>query len=90
MVLKGAIEMNKTLTNSIKLIMYALILIGSLNWGLVGLFGFDLIASVLGNMSVLSRLVYTIIGLAAFYELLSLPVILRQWEMQLHHDPILA
>jgi uncharacterized membrane protein YuzA (DUF378 family) len=90
MVLKGAIEMNKTLTNSIKLIMYALILIGALNWGLVGLFGFDLVASALGKMSGLSRLVYTIIGFAAFYELLSLPVILRQWEMQLHHDPILA
>jgi uncharacterized membrane protein YuzA (DUF378 family) len=82
--------MNNTLTNSIKLIMYALLLIGSLNWGLVGLFGFDLIASVLGKMSVLSRLVYAIIGLSAFYELLSLPVTLRQWEMQIHHDPIHA
>jgi uncharacterized membrane protein YuzA (DUF378 family) len=82
--------MNNILTNSIKLIMYTLILIGALNWGLVGLFGFDLVASALGKMSVLGRLVYTIIGFAAFYELLSLPVTLRQWEMQLHHDPILA
>ena len=90
MVLKGAIEMNNTFTNTIMLIMYALVLIGALNWGFVGLFGFDLVASALGKMSGLSRLVYTIIGFAAFYELLSLPIILKQWEMQLHHDPILA
>jgi uncharacterized membrane protein YuzA (DUF378 family) len=82
--------MNNTITNSNKLIMYTLILIGALNWGLVGLFGFDLVASALGEMSVLGRLVYTMIGFAAFYELLSLPVTLRQWEMQLHHDSILA
>ena len=40
-------------------ILSALCLIGALNWGLVGLFGFDLVAFLLGPMSVLSRIVYT-------------------------------
>lgn len=82
--------MNNSLSKSINLIMYALLLIGALNWGLVGLFGCDLVASALGKMSMLSRLVYITIGLAAFYELLSLPAILRRWEIQIHHEPIHA
>ncbi len=40
-------------------------LIGALNWGLVGLFGFDLVAFLFGAMTVLSRIVYTVIGLSA-------------------------
>ncbi len=43
----------------------ALCLIGALNWGLIGLFGFDLVAFIFGPMSILSRIVYTIIGLSA-------------------------
>lgn len=44
-----------------------LVLIGGLNWGLVGLFNFDLVAALLGAMSALSRTVYTLVGLAALY-----------------------
>jgi len=42
-----------------------LIIVGALNWGLVGLFHFDLVAFIFGAMSILSRVVYTIVGLAA-------------------------
>ena len=42
-----------------------LCLIGALNWGLVGLFGFDLVAFLFGTMSVLSRVVYTLVGVSA-------------------------
>ena len=42
-----------------------LCLIGALNWGFVWLFGFDLVAFLFGAMTVLSRIVYTIIGLSA-------------------------
>jgi uncharacterized protein len=44
-----------------------LVLIGGLNWGLVGLFDFDLIASIFGKKSFLSRTVYSIVGLAAIH-----------------------
>lgn len=40
-------------------------LIGALNWGLVGFFRFDLVAWIFGPMTILSRLVYAVIGLAA-------------------------
>ena len=39
--------------------------IGALNWGLVGFFKFDLVAWIFGPMTILSRLVYAVIGLAA-------------------------
>lgn len=42
-----------------------LTIIGGLNWGLVGLFGFDLVAYIFGPMSILSRLVYVLVALSA-------------------------
>ncbi len=47
------------------LLMLVLLVVGGLNWGLVGLFNFDLVASIFGNMSVVSRIVYALVGLAA-------------------------
>ena len=45
-----------------------LAIIGALNWGMVGLFQFDLIASIFGGMStVVSRIIYTIVGLAGIW-----------------------
>ena len=40
-------------------------LIGALNWGLVGIFGFDLIAALFGTMTLLSRLIYSLVGISA-------------------------
>ena len=40
-------------------------LIGALNWGLIGIFGFDLVASIFGPMTLLSRLIYSLVGLSA-------------------------
>jgi hypothetical protein len=44
-----------------------LVIIGGLNWGLVGFFNFDLVAAIFGAMSMLSRIVYALVGLAALY-----------------------
>lgn len=45
-----------------------LVIVGGINWGLVGLFGFDLVAAIFGGfMPLLSRLIYIIVGLAAVY-----------------------
>lgn len=41
-----------------------LLVVGGLNWGLVGAFQFDLVATLFGEMSVLSRLVYVLVGLS--------------------------
>ena len=51
-------------------LMLTLLLIGALNWGLVGFFQYDLIAGVFGGVSaVMSRVLYAIIGLAGLYSL---------------------
>jgi len=50
-----------------------LVVIGGLNWGLVGLFNFDLVAAIFGTMSLLSRLVYVLVGLSAIYVLFVIP-----------------
>lgn len=44
---------------------FILVIVGALNWGLVGLFGFDLVAAIFGYMTILSRIVYVLVGLAA-------------------------
>ena len=41
-----------------------LVIVGAVNWGLVGLFGFDLVATLFGPASMLSRIVYSLVGAA--------------------------
>lgn len=44
-------------------------IIGAVNWGLIGLFRFDLVAFIFGDMSWLSRIVYVLVGLSGLYLL---------------------
>lgn len=55
-----------------------LLAIGGLNWALVGLFDFDLVAALFGDMSVLSRAVYVLVGIAAVVVLALLPRLSRR------------
>lgn len=55
-----------------------LLIVGGLNWGLVGLFQFDLVAAIFGPMSALARIVYTVVGIAALYRLVVLLAAPRQ------------
>ncbi|HVJ89999.1 MAG TPA: DUF378 domain-containing protein [Labilithrix sp.] len=45
----------------------ALVVIGALNWGLVGLFNFDLIARIFGPLSAVSRIIYVAVALSGLY-----------------------
>lgn len=58
-----------------------LLVVGGLNWGLVGLFGFDLVAAILGPMSSLSRVVYALVGISAVYQALSWKAMQRRWGL---------
>ena len=49
-----------------------LLIVGGLNWGLVGLFNFDLVAALFGDMSLLSRIVYALVGASALAQLVTL------------------
>lgn len=44
-----------------------LTIVGALNWGLIGLFNFDLVAAIFGYMSLWSRIIYTLVGISGLY-----------------------
>jgi len=67
---------------TLDVIVWTLLAIGGLNWGLIGVFNFDLVAAILGNMSVLSRIVYTLVGLAAIYDIIAIKSIWKRWGMR--------
>ena len=56
-----------------------LLVIGGLNWGLVGAAQFDLVATLFGSMSALSKVVYAMVGFAAIYQALQWKSIQRRW-----------
>lgn len=53
----------------IKWIAFILVVIGGLNWALVGLFDYDLVAKIFGDLSTVSRIIYDLVGLAALVVL---------------------
>jgi len=55
-----------------------LVIVGGLNWGLVGLFNFNLVSAIFGEMSALSRIIYTLVGLAAICMLAILGKLARK------------
>jgi len=44
-----------------------LIIIGAINWGLIGLFNFNLVDTIFGTMSIISRIIYTLVGIAGLW-----------------------
>lgn len=44
-----------------------LIIIGAINWGLIGFFKFNLVDSIFGTMSVLSRIIYSLVGISGLW-----------------------
>jgi uncharacterized membrane protein YuzA (DUF378 family) len=63
-----------------------LLVVGGLNWGLVSLFEFDLVAAIcglsFGEVNPASRLIYGLVGLAAAYQAVSLRSIQHRWGME--------
>ena len=49
-----------------------LMVIGALNWGLIGIFQFNLVAAIFGTASVLSRIIYALVGLAGIWGIVML------------------
>jgi uncharacterized protein len=58
-----------------------LLVIGGLNWGLVGVANFDLVATIFGETTPLSRLVYVVVGLAALYQAVQWKAIQHRWSL---------
>ena len=68
-------EDKKTKTDWAGWITFVLVIVGGLNWGLVGLIKLDLVATIFGDGALLSRVVYSLVGLSAIYLLLLPPKI---------------
>jgi uncharacterized membrane protein YuzA (DUF378 family) len=71
----------KRIFKSTDLVVWTLLTIGGLNWGLVGIFGFNLVAAILGEMTILSRIVYALVGLSAVYEVFGARGMIHRWNM---------
>lgn len=56
---------------ALKIISYIFVIIGALNWGLVGLFNIDLVALLFGEMTLLARIVYITVGVSAIVSLIT-------------------
>jgi uncharacterized protein len=63
------------------LIATVLLIVGGLNWGLVGAADFDLVAALFGPMSPISRVVYILVGASALYQLLQWKAIHHRWAL---------
>jgi uncharacterized membrane protein YuzA (DUF378 family) len=65
---------------TIDVVVAVLLVVGGLNCGLVGLFQFDLVAAIFGGQaSILSRIVYTLVGVCAAYQAMTWRSIQRRW-----------
>lgn len=72
---------------TIDVIAAVLLVVGGLNWGLVGAFEFDLVATLFGgSTAALSRVVYLLVGCAALWQALSLKSIQKRWRVS--HRPL--
>lgn len=54
---------------TIDYIALVLVIIGAVNWGLIGFLGFDLVRVIFGDMTLISRIIYAVVGIAGLYSL---------------------
>lgn len=65
---------------TVDVIAAALVVVGAVNWGLVGAANTNLVALLFGAGSILSSIVYIIVGLAGLYQILQWKAIQRRWQ----------
>ena len=68
--------------NILHTIVLILLIVGAINWGLVGLFNFDFVAAIFGRLTIFARLIYIIVGLAGIYAI----VFFNTFHHPAHHD----
>ena len=65
---------------TLDVIALVLLVVGGLNWGLVGLFQLDLVAAIFGAAGPVARVVYILVGLSALYQAVFWKTIQRRWH----------
>jgi uncharacterized membrane protein YuzA (DUF378 family) len=66
---------------SIDMLAAILVVVGALNWGLVGVAQFDLVAALFGAGSALASIVYILVGLAGLFQAVQWKAIQRRWGL---------
>ena len=67
---------------TLDVIVAVLLVVGGLTWGLVGLFDFDLVATLFGSIPVVQKTVYVLVGLSAIYQIIGLKGIQTRWHVK--------
>jgi len=65
----GSLAIQAKHLNTVDWISMALLIVGGINWGLIGLFNFNLVGALFGPTSALTRLIYVVVGLCALYTI---------------------
>lgn len=65
----------------LNLITLLIVIVGGVNWGLVGAFDFNLVAALFGDQTALSRIAYVLVGLSALWQIMPLSRALRVGEV---------
>ena len=73
---------------TIDIIALVILIIGGLNWGLVGFFKYDLVEALFGNMTAVSRIIYALVGLSGLYTAIRTPHLTHMETRQ--HTPRMA
>ena len=53
--------------NIVRTIAYVLVMVGAIVWGFVGLFDYNIVAAMFGDATILSRIIYSLVGISALY-----------------------
>jgi uncharacterized membrane protein YuzA (DUF378 family) len=64
---------------TLDIICVILLIVGGLNWALIGIFSWNVVAAIFGDMATLSRIIYIIVGIAALYQLIGWKAMQRRW-----------
>lgn len=67
---------------SLHMVAFLLVIVGALNWGLLALFGFNLVNALLGSWPTVERVVYFLVGISAVFELVMHPKMCKMCEMK--------
>jgi uncharacterized membrane protein YuzA (DUF378 family) len=82
--LMGDLKMAKKYTLKVlDMVLGALLIIGGLNWGFVGLFNVNFVAAIFGDATALTRFIYILVGFAAVYDIVTIKSIWRRWDIGL-------
>jgi hypothetical protein len=77
-------------TKFLSVLTACLIIIGGLNWGLVGILNFNLVDRLFGELSVLGRLTYILVGLSALYQVVMFRAVSACWIAPANTPPTMA